>query len=78
MSYMTFKTRDLYMAGYFMCEGVNLLNVEQGGNLSYFVFQDHAKCQELELKWANSQAIGDLSVYADKIVKLKKMCRKHD
>lgn len=73
-----FRSRDLYFSAYLMACGLELKGVEKSSSpgLSNFVFDDFEKCQELKLNWTNGKAPIEATIYAEKIIKLKKICHR--
>jgi len=67
----SYKVKDLYLAAYLYCEGLELQEVEKTGKTCWFNFSNKDKCEQLiGLYWKN-QAISKIKSYTDSIRTLK-------
>ena len=58
----TFRCKDLMISAAFIACDVPLLNLEYRGHFFDFIFDDPARCKDIERQWW----LGNLRVYATK------------
>lgn len=66
-----YRVKDLYLAAYLYCEGLELSGVEREGKVCWFSFANKVRCEELVgLYWKN-QAVSKVKSFTDAIRTLK-------
>ena len=67
----SYRVKNLYLAAYLYCEGLELGEVEKVGKVCWFNFVNKNKCEQLiNLYWKN-QAVSKIKSYTDAIRTLK-------
>lgn len=66
-----FRLKDLYLCGFLVNEGQNLIRMDNDGSKFWFIFEDNSKLNELINAYWENTATTKIKSYIDNVRSLK-------